>query len=133
MMRRLTFGVLMAAASVSCSGDAELLPPIASGTYQLSSVSGRGASTGTITLGASGEAERRVRYTDARGVVSPEYVAIGTYTRASNSRLVFQLRENGGNSALVFTFIAVVSGNALTIEFVDPADGPNIVETYRRE
>lgn len=133
MKRRLTLGVLMAAASVSCSGDEGVLQPIASGTYQLSSVTGRGATTGSITLSASNAVERRARYTDARGVISPEYVQTGTYVRAGSDRLVFQVRENGGDSALVLTIIAAVSGNALTIEFYDPADGPKIVETYRRE
>ncbi|MEO7999697.1 MAG: hypothetical protein ABI852_19755 [Gemmatimonadaceae bacterium] len=132
MMRRLTLGVLMAAVTVSCSGDVSALQPIASGTYRLASVTGRGAAEGSITLSASGAAERRVRYLDARGVLSAEYVSTGTYRHVAKDSVLFELSEGLTSSYILFA-TAGVSGNTLTFEFFDPADGPKIVETYRRE
>jgi hypothetical protein len=102
--------------------NATILP----GTYVLESVQGRGPNSGTFEVTRGGAAERRVRYSTAI-----EYVAIGSYMIVGDS-IVFALRENGGQSEYVWRPRGAVTGARFTLRHPDPADGPDIVETYRR-
>ena len=100
------------------------------GTWSLSSVSGRGPVTGSLLLSPAGGAERRVRYYQATG--SPESVARGTYRLRNDGTIDLQLRENDGRSEYVWRPFARVAGGSVEIRHPDPADGPDIVETYSR-
>jgi hypothetical protein len=96
---RLRLAVLSSLLALSASCDSATAPsrtPVdAAGLYVLTSVSGRGATSGSFLLTADGRAERRVRY-PAWG--EAEYVAIGTYSLDAIG-ISFLLRENGGASS----------------------------------
>jgi len=122
---------MILAAATACHSDAT--GPgygLLAGTWTLSSVSGRGPISGGLILSPAGGAERRVRY--GRDTGSPESVARGTYRLRSDGTIDLQLRENDGRSEYVWRPIARVTGGSVEIRHPDPADGPDIVETYRR-
>ena len=106
-------------------------PGLVAGTYFLESVSGRGPFAGTFVLSGSAYAERRVQYSAPAGALSSEYVALGTFTLRSADTLEFALREDAGRSVNVWRFRGTRTGDRFTVHFPDPADGPDIVETYR--
>ena len=122
--------LLLLAASCSADGTGPLAAPYA-GTYVLTSVSGHGAATGSVTLSRAGDAERRVRFQQGGGL-SPEYVARGTIHLRLDGTADLQLREDDGRSPYVWRPLAKLTAGELTIRYPDPADGPDIVETYRR-
>jgi hypothetical protein len=99
----------------------------AAGTYVLDSVIGRGAVSGTFTLTSDGRAERRVRY--AGNPV--EYVETGTFDVAEPS-IVFALHEQGDPYDVAWQVRGELLEGRFTFRYPDPADGPDIVETYRR-
>ena len=107
-------------------------PAIAHGTYTLESVSGRGPASGTMVLSLSGAAERRVRYARSSGLTA-EYVARGSFRLTGGGAVTFQLREDDGKSPHVWRPRATLSGEVLQLRHPDPADGPDIVESYRRQ
>jgi hypothetical protein len=127
---------LTALAVLTACGDAEnvaLGPILAQGTYVLESVSGRGPASGTMLLSLSGAAERRVRYAPSSGGLSAEYVARGTFRLTGGGDVTLELRENDGQSPYVWRPRATLSGDVLRLRHPDPADGPDIVESYRRQ
>ena len=113
-----------------------LRPSYVTGTYGLETVNeapvplaGINAPfAGTITLTATGVAERRISYTvDSQGTLR-EFVATGTYQlMGSDLRLVLQ---EGSTSP--WTPSASLVGTTITLTHPDPADGPDIVERYRQ-
>jgi len=103
---------------------------LVAGTYALQSVSGRGPASGTLVLSPTGQAERRVRFTQAGN--SAEYVARGTYTLRPGGVIELQLREDDGRSAYIWKPAAILSAGAIELRYPDPADGPDIVERYER-
>ena len=109
-------------------------PPAESvaGTYMMTTVTGRGPATGSVTLSAAGEAERRVRYRHSGGELSSEYVARGTFQVRADGTVDLRLRENDGQSPYVWRPLARLNENTLSLRHPDPADGPDIVETYER-
>lgn len=117
---------------VACTDSAGPSSAAVSGLYVLESVSGRGPATGSATLSRSGEAERRVRYTLPTGGQSPEYVARGTFRLHADGTIDLQLREDDGHSTYIWRPIASLSAGVLRLQHPDPADGPDIVELYRR-
>lgn len=129
---RLTALLAVALASGGChsSTGSDLAPSRAAGSYVLEAVSGRGPVTGNIALTADARAERRVRY--ATGGGTAEYVAVGTFQLTSGG-IVFSLREDSGRSSYVWQVRGEWTGALITIRYPDPADGPEIVETYRRQ
>jgi hypothetical protein len=137
-----SFAVLGAAAvaSVDCGETtrpqldprSELDPQIAAGTYVLEAVSGRGPVSGAFVLTGSGGAERRVQYAPPRGTGAREYVATGTFRLRAYS-IDFALREDEGRSPYVWRPRGEWSAGRFNIRHPDPADGPDIVETYRRQ
>ena len=102
------------------------------GVYLLTDVSGRGPASGVVVLSPAGSAERRVRYRLPNGDLSAEFVASGTFQPRRDGTLDLTLHES-----LVSSFAwrphAQLDGRMLRLRHPDPADGPDIVETYRRQ
>jgi hypothetical protein len=112
--------------------EAVVSPLLVQGTYVLESVTGRGAASGTIVLAPTGGVVRRVRY--ARSAVpSAEYVAVGTFRLSPDGVVELRLREDDGRSPYVWEPRATLGAGVLRIQYPDPADGPDIVESYRRQ
>ena len=103
------------------------------GTYMMTAVSGRGPAEGSVSFSATGEAERRVRYRQSTGILSSEYVARGTFQARVDGTIDLRLRENDGQSPHVWRPITRLDGGKLSLRHPDPADGPDIVETYQRQ
>ena len=99
------------------------------GRYVLESVAGRGPVSGSFTLTPDSRAERHVQYEMAWTRI--ETVAIGSY-ELDASGIAFQLREDGGQSPYTWRVRGEWDGSRFSIRHPDPADGPDIVETYRR-
>ena len=99
----------------------------AAGTYVLESVSGRGPVSGTFTLFADGRAERRIRYAS----LPTESIASGTF-EVTPPRILFSLHEEGSVAYYEWIVRGELSGRSFSIHYPDPADGPDIVETYRK-
>lgn len=102
---------------------------LVAGNYALASVSGRGPVSGSLVLSPTGQAERRVRFTQVNG--SAELVARGTYQALPGGIIELALREDDGRSAYVWRPTAALVGNAVELRYPDPADGPDIVERYQ--
>ena len=109
-------------------------PSDVAGTYALETVNGmplplpgiNAPVTGTITLTATGGAERRISYTiDEQGTVR-EFVATGTF-QLMGSELRLTLQEG----TYLWTPSADLVGTTITLTYPHPADGPDIVESYR--
>jgi hypothetical protein len=125
---------LCLAALLACDHDerAGFAPRLAlAGTYALESVSGRGPVSGTLVLFATGQAERRVRYRLPDGGLSPEYVARGSFELQAGGVLDLALREDDGRSPYVWRPRATLTGDVVELRHPDPADGPDIVDSYR--
>ena len=118
------------------AGCTEPLPPsYRTGTYVLETVNeapvplpGINAPVGgTITLTATGVAERRISYTvDSQGTVRA-FVATGTY-QLIGSELMLVLQEDTSR----WTPSASLVGTTINLTYPHPADGPDIVERYRQ-
>jgi len=119
--------VLAVAFAAACSDSTAPTPVQAAGVYSLESVSGRGPVAGSFTLTADGRAERRVRYaTDPT-----EIVFIGSFTIDATT-IAFNLVPGNMPAAFVWPVAGQWLGSQFTIKYPDPADGPDIIETYRR-
>ena len=135
-MARFPLGLTTIVLVAPLTGCAEpLRPSYVAGTYILETVNGtpvplpgvNAPVAGTITLLATGNAERRISYTiDAQGTVR-EFVATGTY-QLIGSQLRLALREGGS----IWTPSASLAGSSITLTYPHPADGPDIVELYRQ-
>ena len=99
------------------------------GSYALASVSGRGPVSGSLVLSPTGQAERRVRFT--QGNSSTEYVARGTYQVRPGGIIELALREDDGRSPYVWRPTAAFVDGRVELRYPDPADGPDIVERYQ--
>ena len=129
---RIAAGVVCATL-LACSEPTAPAPAI-NGTYVLESVSGRGPATGTLILTHQGYAERRVRFAERNGALSPEYLARGTAAVRSDNSIDLQLREmNGALKDHVWTPATRIVDGQIELRHPDPADGPDIVERYRRQ
>lgn len=122
------FGVVGLAA---CEGD-PVGPSPAAGEYVLEAVSGRGPIDGTIVLSSSGRATRSVRFQVADGGTSREYLAVGSFRVADGGAVDLRLREDGGVSEYEWRPHTTLADGLLQLRHPDPADGPDIVESYRR-
>ena len=125
-LRSLALAVVVA---VACSdGTTSVTSVQVAGVYTLESVTGRGPESGTFTLTADGRAERQVRF----AVTGPyEYVATGSF-EIDAGEISFALVHAGTPSVYVWPVHGEWRGSSFTIHYPDPADGPDIVETYRR-
>jgi len=128
LFRALAIASLLALAP-ACAEEATAPRSEAAGLYALVSVSGRGPESGTFALTADGMATRRVKYPASVG--RPEYVLSGTYTLDATGGISFALSESM-ISSYMWPVRGEWRGSSFTISYPDPADGPNIVETYER-
>jgi hypothetical protein len=99
----------------------------AAGIYELQTAIGRGPVSGTFTLSANGQAVRRVRFVVSSQV---ENVSTGSFTIDANG-ISFLLTDTS-SPAYAWPVRGEWRGTSFTIRYPDPADGPDIVETYRR-
>ena len=111
------------------SATAPLTPSEAAGVYTLVSVSGRGPATGTFVLSADGAATRSVKYPTSGSTV--EFVMTGAYTLDDAGGILFTLSESA-ISSYMWPVRGEWRGSSFSISYPDPADGPEIVETYQR-
>lgn len=116
-------------AACSDSATAPATPVEAAGTYTLVSVSGRGPTAGTFILTGEGAATRSVTYPASASTA--QSVMTGAYTLDGAGGILFTLSESPISSYL-WPVRGEWSGSAFSISYPDPADGPTIVETYRR-
>ena len=133
--RSLALVVRLSVVGLLACGDGDgmaLDPVLAPGTYVLESVTGRGPIVGSIILTAAGGAERRVRYAQPGGGLSSEFIASGTFSLGAGGEVDLRLREDSGRSPHVWRPRATLAGALLRLRHPDPADGPDIIESYRR-
>jgi hypothetical protein len=123
---KLLVAAAVLAISTGCDGESTTRPDAVAGTYVLESVSGRGPAEGTFLLGSDGWAQRQVRYAGNPNL----YVMVGTWQIAAGE-IAFGLQENPVQ-AYMWPVRGEWRGTGFTIRYPDPADGPDIVETYRR-
>jgi hypothetical protein len=121
--------VLAAVLAAACDGGTPVNPPRPSGVYVLESVTGRGPTSGTFTLTADGHAERQVHYAAPGSPLDQRYV--GSYT-VEGTTITFNLVPAETPAAYVWPVSGQWLGSQFTIRYGDPADGPDIVETYKR-
>ena len=132
MRHMLLLRLTLAAAFVfpaACSDSAAPTPVQAAGVYTLESVSGRGPASGIITLTADGRAERQVRFASLGGLRDQRLV--GSFT-IDGTRISFNLVTDETPAAYVWPVGGEWLGSQFTITYPDPADGPDIIERYRR-
>ena len=122
---------LAAALIAACSdGTTPVAPAQAAGVYVLASVSGRGPSSGTFTLTADSRADRRAHYTS---LGSPyDQHLIGSF-RIEGDSIAFDLIPGDMPANFVWPVRGQWLGSEFTIQYPDPADGPDIIERYRKQ
>jgi hypothetical protein len=130
ILRSAAVGAMVLAASCDGEMTAPRTPVEAAGTYVLASVSGRGPTSGSITLYPDGKADRRVQYAPSGGAA--QSWEMGTYEMDVQG-ITFTLREaTAASSVWSWLVRGQWVGSGFSISYPDPADGPDIVETYRR-
>jgi hypothetical protein len=122
-----TLGFVVAA----CRNDVQPDHPRVNGTYVLESVTGNGPAIGSLSFMVSGQVVRKVRYRNADGSLSGEYVAVGTY-HGQTSAIDFSLRDDSGRSPYAWTAFGSMEGTVFTLRYPDGADGW-VYEYYQPE
>jgi hypothetical protein len=92
-------------------------------------VSGRGPVSGSFTLTADGRAQRDVHF-ESRFSPSDQHL-IGSFT-IDREAITFELIPRDLPADFVWPVKGRWLGSAFTITYPDPADGPPVVEFYRR-
>jgi hypothetical protein len=129
---RLALG-LTGATLIACTTATAPGGPTIDGTYVLQSVSGRGPASGTLRLTTSGYAERRVRFTEADGSLSREYLDRGTVVARADSTLELELKAMDIMASEPWhPESRLIDAATVELRHPDPDDGSDIVETYRR-
>jgi hypothetical protein len=131
---RLILSTIVSAAAVAGCHDG-LAPRDVAGTYTLHSVNGTPVPlsgvnvlvSGAVTLTALGDAQRRVTYRVAADGTVREFVATGRF-RVEGSVVELALTQDG----FVWRPHATLQDGTLTLTYPHPADGPDIIEAYRR-
>ena len=118
------------AALAACNPDPTVSPAQAAGTYVLESVSGRGPATGTITLKSNGSVDRQAHFTSQGSPFDQRL--IGTF-RIDGDSIAFMLRPSESPSDFVWPVTGQWLGTEFTLQYPDPADGPDVVERYRKQ
>ncbi|MDQ4080194.1 MAG: hypothetical protein M3125_05490 [Gemmatimonadota bacterium] len=126
--------VILPLALVACERGVAAGPPASevAGIYTMTTVSGRGPVTGSFTLTPSGDAVRRVRYRQSDGALSAEHVARGSFLVRADGSVDLRLREDDGRSRYEWRPLARLNAGVFVMRHPDPADGPDIIETYER-
>ena len=132
---RLIFSTIVSAAGVAGCHDG-LAPRDVAGTYTLQAVNGTPVPlsgvnvlvSGAVTLTALGDAQRRATYRVAADGTVREFVATGRF-RLEGTVIELALTEEGGN---VWRPRAALQDGTLTLTYPHPADGPDIIEAYKR-
>jgi hypothetical protein len=122
--------LLLAVALAACSDDPTVPPDQAAGTYVLESVTGRGPTSGTFVLTADGRAERQARFTLQGSSVDQHLV--GSF-RIDGEQIAFNLVPSDQPADFFWPVTGQWLGSEFTIKYADPADGPDIVERYRKQ
>jgi hypothetical protein len=122
--------LVLFAALAACNPDPTVSPEQAAGTYVLASVSGRGPATGTVTLESNGTVDRQAHFT-SQGSPFDQHL-VGTF-RIDGDSIAFMLRPSASPSDFVWPVTGQWLGTEFTLQYPDPADGPNIVERYRKQ
>ena len=135
MLRRFALPAVLAILLSACerviaSGPA---PSEVAGTYVMTTVNGHGPVTGSLSLSPFGDAVRRVHYRQSGGELSPEYIARGRFQVRADGTVDLRLREDDGRSPHEWRPLARLNEGVFTLRHPDPADGPDIIETYERE
>jgi len=125
--------IVSAAAVAGCHDG--LAPRDVAGTYTLQSVNGTPVPmsgvnvlvSGALTLTALGDAERRATYRVAADGTVREFVATGGF-RVKGSVVELALTQDG----YVWRPRAALQDGTLTLTYPHPADGPDIIEVYKR-
>ena len=118
------------AAAAGCSTVAEPHAAI-SGTYILHHVTGNGPAEGSLVLTRQGYAERRVRYREADGSLSKEYLARGTVAVGADETLELKLTDAGARGRDPWCPEARWNADAVELR-ADDGSGTTAVEVYRR-
>lgn len=127
---RASVALVLSVALTACADEPTVSPARAAGTFVLESVSGRGPSTGTITLTSDGRADRQAHFT-SQGSPFDQHL-VGSF-RIDGDSIAFMLRPSESPSDFVWPVIGQWLGTEFTLQYPDPADGPAIVERYRRQ
>ena len=122
--------LILAVAFAACSNDPTVPPAQAAGTYVLQSVTGRGPSSGTFILTADGHAERQAHFT-SQGSPFDQHL-IGSF-RIEKEFIAFNLTPSDQPGDVFWPVTGQWLGSEFTITYADPADGPAIVERYRKQ
>jgi len=122
--------LVLAVALAACSDKPTVAPEQAAGVYVLESVTGRGPATGTFTLSADGRADRQAHFT-SQGSPFDQHL-IGSF-RIEGDSIAFSLIPSDKPADFVWPVTGAWLGSEFTIQYADPADGPAIVERYRKQ
>jgi hypothetical protein len=126
--------------AVACGAASRSQQPLdVAGDYGLESVSGATVPTtglgailrGTLTLAPNGSATRRVTYQLSGVAPEKEFIARGTFAIAGDS-ILLALVEDAAHPERVWRPRAILESGELTLRYPHPADGPDIVEVFRR-
>lgn len=127
---RARLALVLAVALSACADEPTVSPAQAAGTYVLTSVSGRGPSTGTLTLTANGRADRQAHFT-SQGSPFDQHL-VGSF-RIEGDSIAFMLTPTDKSADFVWPVTGQWLGTEFTLQYPDPADGPAVVERYRRQ
>ncbi len=135
MLRRFGTLAILALVLSACERVVAAGPPPSevAGTYVMTTVSGRGPVTGSLSLSPFGDVVRRVRYRQRGGELSPEYIARGSFQVRADGTVDLRLREDDGRSPYEWRPLARLNEGVFVLRHPDPADGPDIIETYERQ
>ena len=122
--------LILAVALAACSDEPTVGPAQAAGVYVLQSVSGRGPTSGTITLTADGRADRQARFVSFGTTIDQHFV--GGF-RIDGQIIEFNLVPQDPPADFFWPVTGQWLGSEFTIEYADPADGPDIIERYRKQ
>jgi hypothetical protein len=124
--RSLALAVVLA---TSCSDSTAPTAVRAAGVYTLVMASGRGPVSGSFTLTADGRAQRQAHF-ESRFSPSDQQL-IGSFT-IDGGTIAFELIPRDLPADFVWPVKGKWLGSGFTITYPDAADGPPIVELYRR-
>ena len=122
--------LVLAVALAACADDPTVSPEQAAGVYVLESVAGRGPATGTFTLTSNSRADRQAHFT-SQGSPFDQHL-VGSF-RIEGDSIAFMLSPSDLPSDFVWPVTGQWLGSEFTIQYADPADGPDIVERYRKQ